>query len=161
MRTYIHTDGKGDINLNEVFPLKDFSTVSACLLVTRPDGNIELTVIDHTGKTISINDIPNKNTIKYSKHLLNYVKSVTSDCWFKAQNNLFGDDPTHHPDDIDDIIRSKLDQEYRDLINKLDTPTLEAILLCHKKGKMLRKNITLESIKNELASRGLLSDITY
>lgn len=108
-----------------------------------------------------------------TKNLVKKMKEATTACYKKAfektkkrfakelkQNEDYSgamDNELQHLFRTKEPYRTYLDSTYRELVCKLPTRSLEAILLLHKKDKFRRAQPTLQSIADELLARTVLT----
>ncbi len=163
LRTSIGDDamkvGKdGKISLNALFPHKDTSDVFAYKLDPTKDG-LMLTLLDELGQPIK--DLPPVKKLRCTKNLIEMTRHATQRCFNNAlkvvaKNKGIKEDEVRF--NAKTTYKDEVDHVYRQQICKLETEVLEAILLCHNKGKFARAQITLRCISDELANRAILND---
>lgn len=147
-KTEISADGT--LSLKALMPHKDTSSVCYYHCSLNDDGTFSLALYDADLVAINVAELPGAKKLRCTKNLIKMVSATTNRCWQIAKNG------EHALADED--IRAAIDQKYRDLLSQLDTDIIEAILLCHFKGKLRRASITIEALNSELARRALLDD---
>lgn len=99
-----------------------------------------------------------KKRIRCTKNLIAFTRDATQTCYNNAKKIIVKRHDIKDEIDLVELFKDEIDQAYRHQICKLPTDTLEAIILCHQKGRFHRAKITLQSITDELTRRALLDD---
>lgn len=152
----IKVGANGKITLDQLFPHKDTSLVEYYAVEAKEAGKIVLRLYDEEGTMLG--DLPPKKKLSCTKNLVAMTKSATNDCWSKAIKSMSRKYPGKSLLDLKLEHKDELDNAYRHMVCKLPTEVLEAIILCHNKGKFNRAKITLQAIANEIGNRTLLND---
>lgn len=149
----------GSVKLSTLFPHKDVSVVNYYSIELNNKGEIVLRMFDERQKRIK--NLPTKQNISCTENLVAMTRQETHRCWEMAKKSLGRKYKHIDPSEVQKTHKEELNQKYRDMVCKLPTDVLESILLCHRKEKFCRAEITISSIINELATRTLLNDSSH
>lgn len=148
----------GIVSLRSLFPHKDTSGVAYYQLNPTKNG-LELTLYDEYH--FKIEELPPVKKLRCTKNLVAMTRQATQRCYDNAIKSVARAEKVKEEEvrnQAKTTYRDKVDHLYRQYVCKLETEVLEAIILCHNKGRFARAKITLKAISDELGNRVILND---